>query len=186
MKKKLLWIVPPIAIILALVGYFVASPFLTLKSIKNSAKNKNYEELAKYVDFESIRQGIKSQMSAQLEGVRLKATGNPSDLLIFDKIEEAMTEAVDQMVTAENLVGFLDSKNENELAEIKDEKSNSENSEKVEDEEDESFSFTSLNEFVLNRKFYEKDIKIILTRKGLDWSVTNIILPNEETKLGDI
>lgn len=59
MKKVISFL---LVIILAVGGYFFATPYLALNNMKNAFDNKDYNTLISYVDFPSIRQDIKEQL----------------------------------------------------------------------------------------------------------------------------
>lgn len=65
MNKKLIGAI--IAVVIVLVGgYYYASPYLVLNSIKNAAQAGDSEKVSAYMDYPSVRQSFKDQMNAYM------------------------------------------------------------------------------------------------------------------------
>jgi hypothetical protein len=64
MSKKLQ--VSIIAIVLLIFTFVYTSPYLAIYQIRQALKNEDSAALAAYVDFPSVRQGIKDQLNTEL------------------------------------------------------------------------------------------------------------------------
>lgn len=64
MNKKILGSV--VALVIAIVGYLYASPYLVLNSIKTAAQNGESEKVSQYIDYPSVRQSFKDQINAMM------------------------------------------------------------------------------------------------------------------------
>ncbi len=166
--KKIFWIVPSVIVAVAFAGYIAAGPFLTINSIKKSVQARDYQKLSQYVDFEKVRTNFKASMIEQVDKVKVRIKDNPSDTAMIDSMAKIMEEAVDKMITPENAVDVL----AEEFADKPQEQSG--NLKLAEAKE--KYGFDSISKFSINRTFHGKEVEIILTRKGLSWQVTSVVM----------
>ncbi len=107
-----------LVIILVMVGYFFATPYLALNNMKNAYDNKDYDTLISYVDFPSVRQDIKEQLNTVIQQ---KIQGKSETASFVDGMEDLgmnketminlsttfatgiINNAIDEYVTAENV-----------------------------------------------------------------------------------
>ncbi len=166
--KKIFWIVPSVVVAVAFAGYIAAGPFLAIKSIKESVRARDYQKLSQHIDFEKVRTNFKASMIEQVDKVKVRIQDNPSDTAMLDSMTKIMEEAVDKMITPENAV--------NALAEEFSDKPQEQSGNLKLAETKEKYGFDSINKFSINRTFHGKEVEIILTRKGLSWHVTSVVM----------
>lgn len=53
-------------LILGLTGYFIATPFLTLNSLRNAAEARDGRTFAGYIDFPQFRENLKAELNAAM------------------------------------------------------------------------------------------------------------------------
>ncbi|MCH7388334.1 DUF2939 domain-containing protein [Acinetobacter modestus] len=109
MNKKLIGAI--IAVVIVLVGgYYYASPYLVLNSIKNAAQAGDSEKVSAYMDYPSVRQSFKDQMNAYMvKEMALKETNGWEALgtMIATTMVDKMVDAV---VTPEGMTLMLQGK----------------------------------------------------------------------------
>jgi|TARA_B100000315_G_C14337902_1_gene478245 hypothetical protein len=176
MKKTIVSVVVLIAL-----GYIALGPFFALLNIREALETDDAEMLSDNIDFPSVRQSLKEQLTAQLAS---KAANELSDnplgaigAAFADKLVEGLLEA---FVTPSGLTSLASG--ENPLRG----KSTDTASESVEHQaprlddlwENSRFSYDSLDRFsvwILGDDGSE--VRIVLRRNGLDWDVTTLSLP---------
>ena len=61
MKKWWWWL--PLLIVLALAGYVVGGPYLAIRGISQAVANRDTAQLARHVDFPTLRVNLKAQLT---------------------------------------------------------------------------------------------------------------------------
>ncbi len=117
-----------LVIILAVGGYFFATPYLTLNNMKNAFDNKDYQTVVNYIDFPSVRYSIKQQLfSGAMQELEASSdmenlADNIRDLMVYEDDSEKpennkddseelvmvfvmgiIDKKVDEYITAENM-----------------------------------------------------------------------------------
>ena len=77
MKKWWWWL--PLLIVLALAGYVVGGPYLAIRGISQAVANRDTAQLARHVDFPTLRVNLKAQLDDYV--VREAGSGLQSSLL---------------------------------------------------------------------------------------------------------
>lgn len=159
-----------------LIGYIIGLPYLTAYEMKVAAKNRDGEALSEYIDFPSVRQNLREQMNArltkELSGEKLKE--NPFAVLGAAFAGVMIDKALDAYVTPAGITQLMAG---NKL---------DEKSDKVADDnfsndpfQNSSMAYESTRKFVINVKDDAgESVKFVLRRNGMDWKLTEIILPS--------
>lgn len=175
MNKKILGSI--VALVIAIVGYLYASPYLVLNSIKTAAQNGESEKVSQYIDYPSVRQSFKDQMNAMMMK-EVQKQENDGFAALGAMLASAMVDKmIDAVVTPEGMTLMLQGKDleqsvsggENESAEHKQE----------EHQPDYETSYTSFNDFqvVIKDPNKSKEIKVLMVRDGLSWKIHKIAVP---------
>lgn len=175
MNKKILGSV--VALVIAIVGYLYASPYLVLNSIKTAAQNGESEKVSQYIDYPSVRQSFKDQMNAMMMK-EVQKQENDGFAALGAMLASAMVDKmIDAVVTPEGMTLMLQGKDlkqsvsggENESAEHKQE----------EHQPDYETSYTSFNDFqvVIKDPNKSKEVKVLMVRDGLSWKINKIVVP---------
>ena len=178
MNKKVLGAIIAIMTIIVLIGgYFYASPYLALNSIKGAVKSGDSEKVSAYIDFDSVRQSFKSQMNAYM----VKEMGS-KDTNGFEAFGTMMASAmvdkmVDAIVTPEGMTLMLQGKNVKES--LAGNSGDTKDSESKDHQLDYSTRYLSMNKFevTLKRKDNGKELKVIMERDGLSWVIKKFVIP---------
>lgn len=188
--RKLLIIV--LLALLALVGYFIASPYLALNNIKNAAQNKDIDTISAYVDFPSVRSGIKEQLKSELSkdiDLTQKDTNDFETLGAMMAIG-MIDGLVDTMITPNNLGVLLEGKDfAKQLSQADDTLANDDDNQPASNALDKDWqidtAYQSTNQFVVNITNPDngKQAQAVLQRDGLfGWKVVKLNLPLDNLK----
>ncbi len=181
MNKKLIGAL--IAVIVVLVGgYYYASPYLVLNSIKSAAQAGDSEKVSAYIDYPSVRQSFKDQMNAYMvKDLASKDTDGWEALgtMIATTMVDKMVDAV---VTPEGMTLMLQGKDFKESLKPHTEQSSDQTTPK--EKLDYSTRYLSINlfEVTLKNPNNDKQLKVIMERDGLSWKVKKFVIPMDEMK----
>ncbi|HEE6180586.1 TPA: DUF2939 domain-containing protein [Acinetobacter baumannii] len=175
MNKKILGSV--VALVIAIVGYLYASPYLVLNSIKTAAQNGESEKVSQYIDYPSVRQSFKDQINAMM----MKEMANQKDdgfaalgAMLASTMADKM---IDGIVTPEGMTLMLKGKN------LKDAEQDSQDTQTAETQEqpkpEYEAGYTSMNDFevVIKDQDQSKQVKVLMARDGLSWKIHKIAVP---------
>lgn len=169
--KKIL--IPAIVIIVLLIGFFFASPYIALYNIRSAAVSGDAKALSSYMDFDQLRDSIKAGINKKMgnSGADTATSGNLGNELasaFADKL-------VDIFVTPEGISKLMALKNNK--AEKESNKSDSADNEKSKDSPSKTFSYSGLNNFVIavDNKKEKSSVKIVMKRHGLFfWKLSGV------------
>ncbi|WP_298145806.1 DUF2939 domain-containing protein [uncultured Acinetobacter sp.] len=175
MNKKV--IAGVVALLIIVLAYIYASPYLVLNTIKKAAQQGDSEKVSAYVDYPSVRQSLKDQMNAHLmkDVVSDKADGwEAFGAMVATTMVEKV---VDSLVSPQGLTLMMQGKD------FKDTLQNHQQS-GIEQSEDKpkleySTRYLSMNMFeaTLKNLNNNKMLKVIMERDGLSWKVKKFVLP---------
>lgn len=89
------WIVAAAAVFLLAVGWFFASPWIAMASLRDAAREGDLATLQEKIDFPALRQSVKAELIRQINGA--EAPADFVDLL------------VETTITPEGMAGLLSS-----------------------------------------------------------------------------
>ena len=162
----------------AFATYVAAVPYITVYQMKSAAEARDGEALSEHIEFPSVRQSMKDQMNASfanrmsnekdLKDNPFAALGTAFAGLMVDKM-------IDAYVTPAGITQLMSGKrpksNANEGAENTTDSTNKPLA-------NAQMSYESLDKFVIKVKNKAgEEGKFVLRRRGLDWKLTEILLP---------
>lgn len=180
--KKILIAIP----VLLVLAYIVALPYIAVYQIRDAVKNHDSTALSEYIDFPSVRQSLKDQLNAMLMGKMQSddTKSNPFAALGMAFAAPLVDKMVEAYVTPAGVAQLM----EGEKPSLKKKKmampvdgntaDTSNEAEKEKPLDDVALGYKSSNRFEVEDK--KKGLRVVLRRQGLDWKVTEIILPKEE------
>ena len=177
MNKKILGSV--VALVIAIVGYLYASPYLVLNSIKTAAQNGESEKVSQYIDYPSVRQSFKDQINAMM----MKEMANQKDdgfAALGAMLASTMVDKmIDGFVTPEGMTLMLQGKDLKQSAQQSMGGQDSSNQENEEPKPEYEAGYTSLNDFevVIKDQDQSKEVKVLMARDGLSWKIHKIAVP---------
>lgn len=176
-------------VVVLVIAYLAGAPYITVYQMKLAAQRHDGEALSAHIDFPNLRQGLKDQANAAFskkmaehgvtENSPLASIGAAVGGVVANKM-------VDTYATPEGIAQLMAGK-----------KPGTEEDDDGGDEGDEaddghtghverkpfsspSMSYVSFNEFIAKVKGEGgQDIRFVLQRRGIDWKLTNIIIPAE-------
>lgn len=178
MNKKVIGIITSILILMG--GYFYASPYLVLNSIKNAAQVGDSEKISAYIDYPSVRQSFKDQMNAKImkempnqKNDKFSALGAMFASTIVDKM-------ADSFISPEGMTLLIQGKGFKEKLQAHQERQANPSSD---DKTKLAYStrYLSMNVFEATLKHKDRDMddtpRIVMERDGLSWKVKKFAFP---------
>lgn len=151
-------------VIIALLGFVVAQPYITAYRMKLAADAQDSEQLAKFIDFPSVRESVRPQVQGRVAGETEGLSDDARVQAAIDAIGGAVAGgAVDKYVTPEGIA---------ELMRRSEGRSGDGSSLEA------SAGYRSVNRFavVLTDPEAGRTVELILTREGLGWLLTEVQL----------
>ncbi len=161
--------------------YVAAVPYITVHQMKSAAENHDGEALSEYIEFPSVRQSLKDQMNVMFAKKMAeddKMKDNPFAALGAAFAGVFVDKMVDAYVTPAGITQLMAGEKPQPHAGRGEESSSGDDREPLADA---SMSYESFDKFVVRVKDNNKSAegKFILRRRGLDWKLTEIIVPLE-------
>ncbi len=170
-----------ILLVLIAVGLYAAvGPYIAMYSIKTGVENSDPEKISQYVDFPALRANLKGQLHSRiLSGKALDSEDNPVARAAKRLVSKMADGMVDALVTPAGLTKLVEG--ERRKQDPNPDSSSSSGKGKSRFLQNASFQYDSLSEFSVRTKDDKnREIRFILTRNGLSWKLSNIILPVSE------
>ncbi len=171
--KKVVW---PIVIILVLVvGYVAAGPYLTVSAIKSGIVEQDSEKLSENIEFPTLRQNLKEQLNAaMMKNAATELKDNPFAALAAGLATKMVDGIVDSFVTPSGLAAIMEGKkpSKNDGTEI------TTPPKKDDLFKNARFSYDSISQFsiwVPNDK--GEEARFVLRRDGFSWKLVNLFIP---------
>ena len=179
MKYK--WLV---SVIVLLVVYVFASPYLVVYQIRAATQSHDAPALAKHIDFISVRTNLKDQLNQKIAGITSQAG---DDQRPFSRFGTALAglmvdKLVDVYVTPSGMQQLMSGKKPQSPSTAPQKTpSNTPTTHTEKPDVTSSMSYQSLNTFVVSATGKTGDlVDVVLSRQGLTWKVTNIVLPLDQ------
>jgi hypothetical protein len=164
--------------VIIVAGYVTAAPFIAIYQIKSGVEDRDSGKLSEQIDFTTLRANLKEQLNVLV--VREAASGLKDDnrftalaMGFVSKLGEGM---VDTYVTPSGLANLMEGKKP--LQGEGSEQSPGSRTPRLEPFKNARYAYDSTSKFSL----WVKDgnggeIRFVLTRDGLAWKLSNIVLP---------
>jgi len=174
--KKIVWI--GVVILVLVVGYAAAGPYLTISAIKTGIVEKDSEKLSENIDFPTLRQNIKEHLNAEMmKSAATELKDNPFAALAAGLATKMVDGIVDSFVTPSGLAALMEGKKPSKEGNG----GNPSPPKKGDLFKNARYSYDSTSKFsiwVPNDK--GEEARFILKREGLSWKLVNIIIPIDE------
>ena len=174
--KKIITLVVLFAI--AVVGYITAGPFITLHQIKSGVEQQDAEKLSKLIDFPTLRSNLKEQLNAfVMKEAMSELKDNPFTALTMGFASKLVEGMVDSFATPSGLACLMEGKKQKQSqgGELKQKESVEQ---KFKPFKNARYTYDSSSKFSAWVKDDKGDeIRFVLTRNGLSWKLSNIIIP---------
>ena len=172
--KKFVYLAIGLIVIIAI--YLYASPYLALNNIKKAAQAGDADTLSEYIDFPSVKQGLKDQINAQIMKEVTQEDTDGFEALGAMLATAMIDKAVDGIVTPDGVAMMVQGQKPD---------LNGDAVEKTDVEQADESKLDYKTNYITYKSFkvslsnpdYEDNLDIIMRRDGLSWKVHRINLP---------
>ena len=175
--KRFGWLT--LAVLVLLLGYVAAGPYLTVHAIREAVRNEDSRALSKQVDFPALRASLRLQLADAI--VREAGVEAQSSLLGTIGLRLAGSAAgtgVDMMVTPVGLSALMRGQRLWSLAGGASPMGAGPDPARAAPLEDAHYRYHSPSRFTVTvRDDRDRPIEFVLTRQGLRWKLSDIRLP---------
>jgi len=177
-KKSILTLLTLITI--GLGSYIVVGPYFTIHGIKSSIKENDTDRLSEYVEFNLLRKNMKEQFNATM----IKSSGedikqNPFAMMMVGVASQLVDGLVDVYLSPASIALLLDGERPEYRARPSYTETKPTKNRRSEPLKEYTTKFVSTDRFyVYTKGANEEEITVVLQRFGLEWKMTNIILPD--------
>ena len=157
-------------------GYVVASPYLTINDIKTSAQDRDQEKMAENINLPILRENFKRQLSDQIieSNAAEMRDNNYAAIEAIGLANKMSYVLIDAYITPDGLTSMMS-------GQYPAQDGAAVNQQKTEDKKVSKaakYSFDGTSSFSAWMKTDDdEDVRLVLTRNGLSWKLTNIVLP---------
>lgn len=175
MKK---WLVLALVVLVALVGYVAAGPYLTVRAIRIAVKEQDAAALSRQVDFPALRASLKAQLDDRLlrrAGPDLQS--NPFAAIGLSIANSLVGGGVDAMVTPAGLGALMEG---HKIWKRVDDGISTRDPSVPAPEvlHDASYRYVSASRFTATASDEDgRPMVFVMTRHGLRWKLSDIRLP---------
>lgn len=172
--KKFVYLAVGLIIILAI--YLYASPYLALNNIKKAAQAGDADTLSEYIDFPSVKQGLKDQLNTQIMKEVTKEDADGFEALGAMLATAMIDKVVDGIVTPDGVAMMVQGQKPDLDNESVEQTTEDKTDNKKLDYKTNYITYKSFK-VSLSNPDYEDNLDIIMRRDGLSWKVNRINLP---------
>lgn len=162
-------------ILVVIVGYVAAGPYLTVSAIKTGIVEQDAEKLSENIEFPTLRQNLKDQLNASvMKNAATELKDNPFAALAAGFASKMVDGLVESFVTPSGLAAIMEGKKPSKHSGT----GNSTPPQKDDLFKDARFSYDSTSKFsiwVANDQ--GEEARFVLQRKGFSWKLVNLIIP---------
>ncbi|MCI5218995.1 MAG: DUF2939 domain-containing protein [Candidatus Electrothrix sp. LOE2] len=174
--KKIVWVAGVVLVLI--VGYVAAGPYLTVSAIKTGIVEKDSEKLSENIEFPTLRQNMKEQLNAtMMKNAATELKDNPFAALAAGFATKMVDGIVDSFITPSGLAALMEGKKPSQGK-------NSDNTTQPKKDDlfkNARYSYDSMSKFsiwVPNDKGGEA--RFVLNRGGISWKLVNLVIPMDE------
>ena len=172
--KKFVYLAIGLIVIIAI--YLYASPYLALNNIKKAAQAGDADTLSEYIDFPSVKQGLKDQINAQIMKEVTQEDTDGFEALGAMLATAMIDKAVDGIVTPDGVAMMVQGQKPDLNGDAVEQTDEEQAGEKKLDYKTNYITYKSFK-VSLSNPDYEDNLDIIMRRDGLSWKVHRINLP---------
>lgn len=174
--KKIFWFVGVLLVLL--IGYVAAGPYLTVSAIKTGIVEKDSEKLSENIEFPTLRQNMKEQLNAVvMKNSATELKDNPFAAIGVALATKMVDGIVDSFVTPSGLAALMEGKKPR-----KGENSgNTPPPQKDDLFKNARYSYDSMSKFsiwVPNDK--GEEVRFVFKREVFSWKLVNLVIPMDE------
>lgn len=164
------------SVLALLIGWYVASPYITLHQMRSAAESRDAEELSEHIDFPAVKESLKASFSARMIAEAAKSPDDNPFAGAGAALAIAMIgPMIDSLITPQAIALMMKGEKPNRPQTDAEPKSASE------DEPEVSSGYTGINTFevdVSSKSDPDAKISLRFKRHGLfSWKLTSIDMP---------
>jgi hypothetical protein len=178
---KIIKVVLGIAL-LAVVGWFFASPYLAVKNMKDAADKRDASTLSSYVNYPALKENLKASFSANMNEKAQEKSSNPLAGFGAALASAFMGPMIDAIVTPDSLAAMLRGQKPKAAGGVTEPATQDVAAEKNNDP-DVKLGYESLNRFVVRvspKDKPEQKTALVFLREGLSWKLNAVELPTNK------
>jgi hypothetical protein len=162
---------------IVIVGYVTAGPFITIYQIKSGVEDQDAEKLSDHIDFTTLRTNLKQQINVLIAGETASGShDNPFAALAIGVASKLADGVVDTFVTPSGLANLMEGKKPLQSGGF--EPSAGSGTVRHEPFKNARYTYDSTSKFsVWVKDGNGGEIRFVLTRDGLAWKLSNIVVP---------
>lgn len=165
-----------------LVGAGVAGPYLTLYQLRTAIQEQDPERLADQVDFPTLRSNLKDQINARTAQAIPQLRDSPLSALALGLTTQLADHAVDALITPPGLASLMAGYGPRPATVPPADPDAPGTAPPADPFRDARTRFDSPNRFSVQARTHQGDlIHFVLSRHGLKWRLSNILLPGSVT-----
>ena len=179
MKRSVVWLI--LIMLLSVLGYCVAGPFLAIQALQRALVTRDTSELDAYVDFAALRSHLKAQMEQQISSnLASPLPFAQANALLHDALSQMAGVGVDLLMTPLGLSALLQGHAVWNRAQGITEGSDAwAPTASIHLLDHPHYHITSMSSVTANVQTASgQALQFVLTRHGLHWKLTNIVLPH--------
>jgi hypothetical protein len=172
--QKILWIVIIAAIVFT--GYVAARPYLVVEDIKSALRTGAADQLSEHIDFPLLRRNLTARLSAQMQSQSPPEWKSNPLLAAVGQIGSTVVDgAVAALVQPATVAAMLEGRR---VVNWRPEARNQASADTQEPLKDARYGYDSPMSFSIRVPTVQGgEIRFILSRSGLDWKVTDLVVP---------
>ena len=165
-------------ILVIVVGYVAAGPYLTVSAIKTGIVEQDSEKLSENIEFPTLRQNMKDQFNAaMMKNAATELKDNPFAALAAGLAAKIVDGIVDSFVTTSGLATLMEGKKPSQNGDA----TNEATPKKDNLFKGARFSYDSTSKcsiWLPNDR--GEEVRFVLRRDGFGWKLVNIVIPIDE------
>lgn len=163
-----------VAVLVLLLGYVVATPYITVSQMQAAAEARDGQALSEYIDFVAVRQSLNTQLTAMLTDQMTQSTDDDAMGLLGAAFGSKIIELLlDAIVTPAGLVAVLNGDSMTDVLDQESSVSSTPANTSV------SMGYQSFDTFgvTITNIDTQSATTLVLRRDGLNWRLSEILLP---------
>lgn len=183
MKK---WLLLAALLLLLVVGYGVAGPYLAIRGIHECLEHRQLDELHRFVDFPALRRNMQAQVDDRLLRAAGPAAQGPLGQAALGIIGKVSDHAVDAMVSPQGVAILLEGRAlARRVSDAAPDAGGEDGEERPDPLRGAEKRFESASRFTATVSSASgRPVVFVLTRDGLVWKLSDIRLPAEDLPAG--
>lgn len=164
-----------VAVLVLSFGYVAATPYIAVSQMQAAAQARDGQALSEYIDFVAVRESLNTQLTAMLANEMSQSTEDDAMGLLGAAFGSKIIELLlDAIVTPEGLVAML---NGDSMTDVLDQEASATASKSANTSV--SMGYQTLDTFgvTITNTDTQSTTTLVLTRDGLNWRLTDILLP---------